>query len=236
MGAASGNAPPSAVTVAVMQPYFFPYAGYFRLMAAAGTFVFLDCVQFPRRGRVHRCEVPSAHGAIEWLTLPLARQPRDVLIRDLAYAGNVKAELERRLLRYPWFSKGNGPFAARLRDLLLDSMSCPAGDLIRQLVTVSAAMGFSPRFVRSSSLAIDPLLRGQARVLAIVKALGGLRYVNTPGGRELYERRAFAASGIQLGFLTPYTGPFFHMVPTLLEVPPSDVGRNVLETTHVEWL
>jgi len=235
MCAASAYSRASADTVAVMQPYFFPYAGYFRLMAAAGTFVFLDCVQFPRRGRVHRCEVPGARGAIEWLTLPLARQPQNVLIRDLAYAENAKAELERRLSRYHWFRRANGPLAARVRDLLLDGMTCPADDLVRQLITVSSAIGFSPHFVRSSSLAIDPAVRGQARILAIVKTLGGRRYVNAPGGRKLYEQRAFEASGMQLGFLAPYMGPFNHMLPTLLDVSPSDVGRNVLETTHVEW-
>jgi len=74
--------------VAVMQPYFYPYAGYFRLLAAAEIFVIFDDVQFPRRGRVHRCEVPrpvgGSNSALEWLTLPLARQPRDTLIKDLA--------------------------------------------------------------------------------------------------------------------------------------------------------
>jgi len=72
--------------VAVMQPYFFPYAGYFRLFTHVDEFVIFDCVQFPRRGRVHRCEFVAANGTLEWLTLPLARQSRDVLIRDLEFA------------------------------------------------------------------------------------------------------------------------------------------------------
>jgi hypothetical protein len=41
-------------TVAVMQPYFLPYPGYFRLFAAADQVALFDCVQFPRRGWVHR--------------------------------------------------------------------------------------------------------------------------------------------------------------------------------------
>ena len=40
--------------IAVMQPYFFPYLGYFRLFSQADEFVIYDCVQMPRRGRVHR--------------------------------------------------------------------------------------------------------------------------------------------------------------------------------------
>src|SRR5438067_13363723 len=101
--------------IAVMQPYFFPYAGYFRLLQAADRFVLLDCVQFPRRGRVHRTEVPGPAGAVEWLTLPLARQPRDVLIRELRFAPDARAVLDRRLARYSWLPEASGIPADRRR-------------------------------------------------------------------------------------------------------------------------
>ena len=58
-------------TVAIMQPYFAPYAGYFRLLATTDLFVVYDCVQFPRRGWVHRNQLPDAAGKLDWLTLPL---------------------------------------------------------------------------------------------------------------------------------------------------------------------
>jgi hypothetical protein len=60
----------SDFTVAIMQPYFFPYAGYFRLLAASDLFVIYDCVQFPRRGWVHRNKLVDASGEARWLTLP----------------------------------------------------------------------------------------------------------------------------------------------------------------------
>ena len=85
--------------VAVMQPYFFPYAGYFRLLDVVDHFVVFDCVQFPRRGRVHRTQVPGPTGGVEWLTLPLASMPREVLIRDLAFAPAARARLDDRLSR-----------------------------------------------------------------------------------------------------------------------------------------
>src|SRR5689334_2859030 len=73
----------SGWTVAVMQPYFFPYAGYFRLFAQVDEFISFDCVQFRRRGRIHRTEVPGPGGSLQWLTLPLAYAPRETLIRDV---------------------------------------------------------------------------------------------------------------------------------------------------------
>src|SRR5215207_8721062 len=88
-------------TVAIMQPYFIPYAGYFRLFAASDLFVIYDCVQFPRRGWVHRNRLPDATGQESWLTLPLAKAPRDVRIRDLRFSADADQILADRMRRIP---------------------------------------------------------------------------------------------------------------------------------------
>ncbi|WP_444430711.1 WbqC family protein [Rhodobacter capsulatus] len=90
-------------TVAVMQPYFFPYGGYYRLLAAADVFVILDCVQFPRRGRVHRSSLP---GAGRWITLPLEPAPRDSLISAMRLAPDAAGRL------WPQCRKLPGPMPA----------------------------------------------------------------------------------------------------------------------------
>lgn len=58
--------------IAIMQPYYYPYAGYFRLFAASDLFVIYDCVQWNRRGRVHRREVKG-----KWETLPILKTDRE---------------------------------------------------------------------------------------------------------------------------------------------------------------
>src|SRR6188474_1146913 len=88
-------------TVAIMQPYFIPYAGYFRLFAASDLFVIYDCVQFPRRGWVHRNQMLGPDGQECWLTLPLARMARDVRIRDLSFSADAGAILQERMRRIP---------------------------------------------------------------------------------------------------------------------------------------
>src|SRR3954465_13729467 len=87
--------------VAIMQPYFIPYAGYFRLFAACDLFVIYDCVQFPRRGWVHRNRLADESGAGGWLPLRLEKTPQDTLIRDLRFAPNARDVLTRDLLRFP---------------------------------------------------------------------------------------------------------------------------------------
>ena len=90
-------APRAGRTVAIMQPYFFPYAGYFRLLAQSDLFVIYDCVQFPRRGWVHRNKLPDIYGVTQWLTLPLLKASQDVLIRDLQFPPDVRAVVAERL-------------------------------------------------------------------------------------------------------------------------------------------
>src|ERR1700739_884476 len=84
-------------TVAIMQPFFLPYGGYFRLFAASDLFVIYDCVQFPRRGWVHRNKLVDAQGLDRWVTLSLDRAPRHVLIRELRFPRDASELLAARL-------------------------------------------------------------------------------------------------------------------------------------------
>jgi hypothetical protein len=210
-----------------MQPYFFPYGGYFRLFTAADLFVILDCVQFPRRGRVHRCEVPGRGGGTEWLTLPLARQSRDALIRDLAFAPGARQEFDRRLARYAWIAQANGPSADAVRRFLNGPFGPVIGYLETGLRLVAALLQFETEIVRSSTFDIDASLRGQDRIIAIVKAAGGTRYVNSPGGRDLYDAKRFVLQGIDLCFLRRYGGPRWTILQALMGAPPESIRAAI---------
>jgi WbqC-like protein family len=199
-----------------MQPYFFPYAGYYRLLVAAETFVIFDDVQFPRRGRVHRCEVPGPDGTPEWLTLPLARQPRETLIKDPIFAAGARAALDRRLARLPWLDRANGPWAARVRAHLFGPLDRPSIFVEAGLRLVAEALELRPHLIRSSSVDIDRSLRGADRIVAIGKALGAGTYVNASGGRALYGAAAFHGEGMELKFLPPYGGPPGSILPALM--------------------
>lgn len=200
-------------TVAVMQPYFAPYAGYYRLLAAADVFVIYDCVQFPRRGWVHRNRLPNAAGEPEWLTLPLAPAPFEARIDALDFAPDAEAQMAERLRRFPSLASPReaatrllhaAPFAGRLTDYLA-----------RQLEVAAGLFGFGCDLVRSSALDIDPALRAQDRILAILQAVGATDYVNAPGGRALYAEEAFAARGLSLRFLPDYAGPTWSILHRL---------------------
>ncbi len=206
-----------------MQPYFMPYLGYFRLIARSEVFVVFDDVQFTRRGRVHRSQVDEA----TWLTLPLARKPRDALIRDLEFARDARAVLDDRLERLPWLRTAKGPLADRVRAYLYGELGAPLDFVEAGMSLVADALGLPTVFMRSSSLDLDRSLKGQHRVLTVVRALGGDFYLNAPGGRALYDPDLFLQRGVGLGFLPPYAGPFRHLLRALVESDPEMLIRSL---------
>ena len=196
-----------------MQPYFFPYLGHYRLLASADIFVHFDCVQFPRRGYVHRNQMPKYppagfHQQKYWLTLPLAAQPREIRIADLAFASDAASEWEKRLSSFPWMSKANclGPTDLLQQVTSVEDNANVSDYLIETLEFSAALLGLRPKTLRSSSLAIPANLRGQDRILEILRLLGGTRYINAPGGRGLYDAAQFERQGIELKFLPPFAG------------------------------
>jgi hypothetical protein len=191
--------------IAIMQPYFLPYAGYFRLIAQTDLFVVYDCVQFPRRGWLHRNKLTDAHGQEQWLTLPLCAAPQEVLIGDLAFPDDAAQTLAERLRPFPVAAR------AGAHNPLLDRVRRVEGrpvDYISGLLEEAAGLLDLPwNVVRSSTLQVPDSFRGQARILEIARRLGATRYLNAPGGRDLYDTEAFADAGIALEFLEPWAGP-----------------------------
>jgi hypothetical protein len=219
-----------AVTVAaIMQPYFAPFAGYYRLLAAADIFVIYDCVQFPRRGWVHRNRLRDAQGEPRWLTLPLSSAPYEARIEELAFAPNAQDALAERARAFPQISKSA---AEDLR-----SAGVMDGSLVDylegQLRYVRDVMGFPCEIVRSSALGIDPILRAQDRVLAILDALDAEDYVNAPGGRDLYDEKVFKKRRKMLHFLPDYQGPAWSILQRLIDEPAESLRAEILAQTPV---
>ncbi len=206
-----------------MQPYFFPYAGYFRLFAAADMFVIYDCVQFPRRGWVHRNRLPDANGAPAWLTLPLQKAPRAAAIKDLRFSNDAASRFSAQMPRFPDLCAAQ----SMVQKLTAFAGVSPVDYLQRGLTDVCTKLGLSCEISRSSSLGIPPDINGQDRILAIAESLGADRYVNAPGGEALYERKSFTDRGIDLQILKPYRGPIWSMLHRLLTEPIPNLKHEI---------
>jgi WbqC-like protein family len=213
--------------VAVMQPYFIPYAGYFRLFATAEVVVMFDCVQFPRRGWVHRNRLPLVSGETDWLTLPIAKAPQDTRISDLRFAADARSRLTAAAARFPVFARALHERNALAERILELETADVTAYLIALIAETTAGLGLERPVIRSSSLPIPENLHAQDRVIAILKHLDATSYVNPSGGRDLYDHATFDAAGIELGFLTPYGGPMESIFTRLLDEPAANIAAEI---------
>jgi len=211
-----------------MQPYFIPYAGYFRLFAASDLFVIYDCVQFPRRGWVHRNRLVDEAGVERWLTLPLEKAPRDILIRDLQFAQDASLLLEKRLRSFR-LPSGDRDGVANIITMLRTPQGRPVDYIEGLLGEIARYLGLPWNVIRSSILDVPPSLHAQHRILEIVRRLGAQRYVNAPGGRSLYDPADFEEAGVELCFLPHYQGPSTSILSRLMTEDRTDLSRDIAQ-------
>ena len=191
------------MTVAIMQPYFLPYIGYWQLMAAVDRFVVYDNIQYTKKGWINRNRF-LRNGAAAVFTLPVKKAPHtfDVVARAIADEFDPDAllnPLEDAYRAAPFFS---AVFPV-LQDVIRYATRNLFAYLHHSLTAVARYLEIATPIVVSSTIEADHALTGEGRVLGLCQALGATRYINSMGGRELYSPAAFEARGIELRFLRP---------------------------------
>lgn len=216
-----------------MQPYFIPYAGYFRLFHAADLFVIYDCVQFPRRGWVHRNQLYKDNMILDWLTLPLQKQEMNVRIKDLAFRHQANSEWQINLNRFHALNllKEKHP---RLFTILCDLKQNPLDYITNCLREICNLLNISFNIVLSSSLHTPQHLKGQDRILAIAEHFHAAEYVNSPGGRSLYSESEFLKKGIRLFFLPEFKGEYYSIVQSLITHDIDEVREKLVSQCLLE--
>jgi hypothetical protein len=195
--------------IALMQPYFFPYIGYFQLMAACDLFVVHDDVQYVKEGWVNRNRI-LVNGAAGWITLPVKAAAHDLRISEREYLLH-----DRSTLRMPARIAGvyrGAPYLQRTMPLVEEILSFPESSVAafntNLLRRVAAHVDIVTPITLSSQLVKDDALGGEERVLNICQRLDASSYVNAIGGRALYSRRAFSQRHIELMFLSCEATPY----------------------------
>jgi len=217
--------------VSIMQPYFFPYAGYYRLFAASDVFVVLDCVQFPRRGWVHRNKLKNVNGELQWLTLPLVKSNRDTTrICDLAFSDDAPGQFNTLRRKFPCLEDLDSAEPA-LAEILSDFSVSPVEYLVRSLEWVTERLNLKRPIILSSSLQIPGHFKAQDRIMEIAKRVQATHYINAPGGRDLYDHEAFESSGLCLDFLSDYSGSYDSMLQRLLSENTKKIEDEILSNT-----
>lgn len=187
--------------IAIMQPYFLPYIGYFQLIAAVDRFVIYDTVQYTKKGWVNRNRLLRNDQAVTF-TLPLKKASdfADICQREVA------ADFDRgKLVRQFAQAYRTAPQFGRVMPLLQDILACPEPNLFQfiqySLTRCCAFLKIATPILVASQIEAPKPGKAVDRVLGICKSLGADRYINPVGGLDLYIPAAFRAQGLDLRFL-----------------------------------
>lgn len=186
--------------VAIHQPNYAPWLGYFHKIARADCFVFLDDAQFSKGSYTNRVQIARG-GAARWLTVPV-RVSLGMPIAAVPTADPDWPERHLDLLRQAY--RHAAAFDAAWPDLASIWRSAPAGTLAeanRHIVeAIAARLGLVCRFERASALPADGQA-GDARLAAIVAALApGGTYLSGKGGAKYQSADAFERAGVTLQY------------------------------------
>ncbi|MBI4611286.1 MAG: WbqC family protein [Candidatus Rokubacteria bacterium] len=186
--------------VAVHQPQYLPWLGYFDKMDRADCFVLLDHVQFKKNEWQNRNRIKTAAGW-QWLTVPvLHRFPQ--AISEVGV--NNRARWSRKHLQALVLNYAAAPFFETHRAFFEEVYSRQWAQLIdlalETLGYLVDALGIQTKLVPASSLALREAEGKTERLIAICQALGGDTYLSGCGGLDYLDRQRFADAGIRLAF------------------------------------
>lgn len=191
-------------TVAAMQPYLFPYLGYFQLIEHADVFVLGDDYPWVRAGWINRNRILD-RGEPAMFTLSVVAAPASEPIAGRSVSDQYTRE-RRALLGRLTHAYARAPFARDVLPLVEQWLPASERRLLAILhATLTGVCGYvgitTPIELSSARPTTD--FRGVERVTRLVTAFGGTRFLNPPGGRDLYRRSEFEAKGLDLAFLDP---------------------------------
>ncbi|MGJ0430649.1 WbqC family protein [Methylobacter sp.] len=188
--------------VTIMQPYLFPYIGYFQLLECSDIFVVGDDVQYIKGGWINRNRILVNQEPC-WLTFPVQGDSADLPINQRHYveSQNVRSKILRRIecayRKTPYF-KDIYPVIADIMSFGSSNVSEFNTNAIRRLASL---LNIQCRILVASELEKDNSLKCQDRVIETNRCVGSSHYINPIGGMALYKERDFLKFGIELSFI-----------------------------------
>jgi hypothetical protein len=222
------------VNVAIMQPCYLPWRGYFALMRIADVFVHLDHVPLPQ-GRSYQSRIAiKTAGGRQWLSLPILHE-HGQRICDVAFADDVWRRKHPLTLRQTY-----GRAADAVTDIYERSWTHLADLNIALTQRLAHTLDLSRPTLRSSQMNVPG--HGSDLILNLCRTLGATRYVTGHGGRNYLDHEAFERHGIQVNYLeydlSPYPQPHgaFDPYVTALDVlAHADEPQRYISAALVPW-
>lgn len=185
-----------------MQPYFFPYIGYWQLISQVDKFVIFDDVNYINRGWVNR-NYFLVNKTPTLLTIPLISSSQNKKINEISISKDIN--WRKKFLRSIEMSYKKAPGYSSVFPLISNLINQKENDslssfLVNSIVTICEFLSIETEIIRSSSKYKNEFLKGSDRIIDIVKKENAKNYVNPIGGYEIYDFDYFKKFDINLIF------------------------------------
>ena len=194
----------------IMQPYLFPYVGYFQLLAAADRFVVYDDVNFIKGGWINRNKI-LIQGKQHLFTIPLDAPSPNRKICDIQlsppsmWRNKFLQTISQNYRRADYFEA----VYALLERVMITSESQTIADLVRiSLFEIKKYLKLSVDIIPTSAKYVNEHLTAQQRVIDICRIECATDYINAQGGQHLYDYSTFCQHNLALHFLQPELKPY----------------------------
>ena len=189
--------------LAIMQPYFMPYIGYFQLINSVDKFIIYDNIQYTKKGWINRNRI-LVNGRDQLITLSVKKDSDylDVVKRELSESWSKDKD---KILKIITSSYSKTPYFKETFELISNCLNNPEKNLFRfiynSIILINEYLEIKTPIVISSSIDINHALKSQDKVLSLCKAQNADIYINSIGGIELYDKEVFKQNGIKLNFI-----------------------------------
>lgn len=185
--------------LAIMQPYFLPYIGYWQLIDVADTFVIYDDVNYINKGYINRNSI-SSNGKLQKFTLELIGASQNKLINEIEIGSNCLKLLKTFELNYKKAPQFKNVFPI-FEDILNQKEKKLSKFIEFSLIKVSNYLGINTKFIFSSEIDKDNTLKAQSKLIDICQKLKARFYISAINGIKLYDKKKFQENNISLSFL-----------------------------------
>lgn len=188
--------------LAIMQPYFFPYIGYWQLINSVDKFVIFDDVNFIKRGWINRNKILVNEGTM-LINLKMQKASQNKLINEIELL--IDPINNKKLLKTIKYSYKKAPYYKETFPIIESIITQKEENLAKYLEfsirKICRYLSINTKLILSSSIDKNSNFKGQAKIIDLCKVLGADEYYNPIGGQELYSYNDFKAQNIELKFL-----------------------------------
>ena len=186
----------------MMQPYFYPYLGYWQLMNMVDEYILYDDVNYIKGGWINRNRI-KINGADGLFGITVKKASQNKKINELEVC--MTPQDREKLINKVKCSYAKAPYSKDVLELFEDTLNYENTNLAEYLAysnrRIAEFMGITTPIYSATELNLDHTNRAQQRIIDICKLRGATEYVNAIGGKELYTRDNFEDEGIKLKFL-----------------------------------